>query len=78
MHVARFPQRSRDRDRASNEVKQLAFNHVAKIDRKLAEMTAIRNTIAALAKQWCGDCRPECTILDKLDAISRRPVVQNG
>jgi len=58
----------RDRGRASRQVKRLALQHAAELDRKIAEMTAIRNTIFALAEQCHGDQRPECPILDELGA----------
>ena len=52
--------------RASSEVKKLALRHVSELDRKIAELTAIRNTISTLAAQCHGDHRPECPILDDL------------
>jgi MerR family copper efflux transcriptional regulator len=58
----------RNRRRASREVKKLALQHVADLNRKIAEMTAIRDTIAGLAKHCHGDERPECPILDELEA----------
>jgi Cu(I)-responsive transcriptional regulator len=58
----------RDRKRASRDVKRLALQHVAAVDRKIAELTAIRNTIAQLAERCHGDQRPECPILDELEA----------
>lgn len=76
--VARLLELYRDRHRASKEVKKLALGHVAELDHKLAEMTAIRNTIAALAKRCHGDRRPECPILDELEAKSSWPVEQTG
>lgn len=57
-----------DRRRASREVKRLALRHVAEVDRKIAELTALRNVIADLAKRCHGDERPDCPILDELDA----------
>jgi MerR family copper efflux transcriptional regulator len=39
----------RNGQRASGAVKKLALEHVAELDRKIAEMTAIRNAIAALS-----------------------------
>lgn len=57
-----------DRGRASRDVKRLALQQVAEVDRKIAELTAIRNTIAALAHRCHGDGRPECPILDELEA----------
>jgi Cu(I)-responsive transcriptional regulator len=58
----------RDRRRASREVKKLALRHVVELDRKIAEMTAIRDTIADLARRCHGDQRPECPILAELEA----------
>jgi MerR family copper efflux transcriptional regulator len=58
----------RDRHRASHDVKALALQHVADLDRKIAELTAIRNTIAELARRCHGDDRPDCPILDELEA----------
>ena len=60
----------RDRKRASREVKRLALEHVAELDRKIDEMTAIRNTIADLAERCHGDDRPECPILDEFEATT--------
>jgi len=56
----------RNKKRASRDVKRLALGHVAVLDRKLAEMTAIRDTIAALAERCHGNDRPDCPILDRL------------
>ena len=58
--------------RASRDVKRLALRHVAELDRKLAELTAIRNTIAELARRCHGNDRPDCPILDELQPPSRR------
>lgn len=60
----------RDRRRASREVKRLALQHIAEVEHKIAELTAIRNAIADLAKRCHGDDRPECPILDELEATS--------
>ena len=56
---------SNDR-RASRDVKRLALRHVAELDRKLKELTSIRDTIAELARRCHGNDRPECPILDDL------------
>jgi Cu(I)-responsive transcriptional regulator len=69
--VAELLELYRDRKRASREVKKLAIQHVAELDRKIMEMTAIRNTLAALADRCHGNQRPECPILDKLGAITQ-------
>jgi MerR family copper efflux transcriptional regulator len=60
----------RDRRRASEDVKRLALARVAELDRKIAELTTIRNTIADLARRCRGDQRPECPILDELEATA--------
>ena len=60
----------RDRRRASREVKRLALQHVAAVDRKIVELTAIRKTIAELAERCQGNQRPECPILDDLGATT--------
>ncbi len=58
----------RNRRRASKDVKRLALARVAELDRKIAELKAIRNTIADLAERCHGDHRPECPILDELES----------
>ena len=58
----------RDRRRASKDVKRMALAHVAELDRKIAELTAVRNTIAELARRCHGDQRPDCPILEELDS----------
>jgi Cu(I)-responsive transcriptional regulator len=58
----------RDRSRTSREVKRLALARIADLDRKIAELTAIRNAIGDLAGHCHGDNRPECPILDELEA----------
>jgi MerR family copper efflux transcriptional regulator len=57
----------RDRRRASKDVKRVALSHVATLDRKIAELTQIRNTIADLARRCHGDHRPECPIIAELE-----------
>ncbi|MBV9589052.1 MAG: Cu(I)-responsive transcriptional regulator [Hyphomicrobiales bacterium] len=69
--VAELLELYRNRKRASREVKKLALEHVAALDRKIAEMTKVRNTIAALAEKCHGNNRPECPILDELGAKAR-------
>lgn len=62
----------RNRRRASKDVKRLALEHVADLDRKIAELVQIRDTVAELARHCHGDERPECPILDDLET-SRLP-----
>jgi MerR family copper efflux transcriptional regulator len=60
----------RDRKRSSHDVKRLALERVAALDRKIAELTQIRDTVAALAERCHGDDRPDCPILDDLGAAT--------
>jgi MerR family copper efflux transcriptional regulator len=55
-----------DRSRASAEVKAIAFEHVAELDKRIAELTDMRNTLAELAMHCHGDERPDCPILARL------------
>lgn len=56
----------RDRNRASADVKALAETHIADIDRKLAELQGMRQTLARLAAECHGDARPDCPILEDI------------
>jgi Cu(I)-responsive transcriptional regulator len=56
----------RDRDRASADVKRLALEHVAELDRKAAALKAMSRTLRALAERCHGDDRPDCPIVDDL------------
>ncbi|WP_338016722.1 MerR family DNA-binding protein [Oleomonas cavernae] len=56
----------RDRGRASAEVKQMALDHVAALERKIAELQAMSRTLSHLAEACHGDDRPDCPILDDL------------
>lgn len=58
----------RDRERASADVKALAQHHIARLDRKLAELQTVRAALADLVERCHGDERPECPILDELEA----------
>lgn len=55
-----------DRGRASREVKKIALAHVADLQRRLDEMTAMKRALEALASCCHGDARPDCPILDGL------------
>ena len=55
-----------NRRRASADVKRLAMKHVEELDARIAEMQAVRRTLAQLAHDCHGDNRPECPILDDL------------
>ncbi|MDA0664431.1 MAG: Cu(I)-responsive transcriptional regulator [Proteobacteria bacterium] len=55
-----------DRSRASAEVKALATAHMAEIDRKIAELQSMRETLRDLSERCHGDDRPDCPILEGL------------
>ncbi len=55
-----------DRSRASAEVKSIALEHVTELDRRIAELTEMRDTLAHLAHHCHGDERPEYPILERL------------
>lgn len=55
-----------DKDRASADVKTLAQSHLAEIDRKLEELTALHTTLSGLVESCHGDDRPDCPILEGL------------
>ena len=55
-----------NRRRASRDVKRIAEVHIQDLDRRIAEMTAMRRTLERLAGCCHGDQRPDCPILDEL------------
>ncbi|MBM1632879.1 Cu(I)-responsive transcriptional regulator [Sulfitobacter mediterraneus] len=57
-----------DKGRASADVKQIAKEHLKEIDRKLAELSAMRDTLGHLVEACAGDHRPDCPILQDLAA----------
>lgn len=61
-----------DRNRTSRDVKRLALQHVAEVDRRIAELHAVRTALAELAQRCHGDDRPQCPILDELEAMEHR------
>jgi len=57
-----------DKGRASADVRALAQTHIDELDRKIAEMAAMRRTLVTLAASCRGDARSACPILDDLAA----------
>ncbi len=55
-----------NRRRASADVKRIALAHVADLERRMAEMAAMKQTLEHLAACCHGDHRPDCPILDEL------------
>ena len=56
----------RDTERHSAQVKALARRHVEDIDRKIAELGGMRDSLTHLIERCHGDDRPDCPILDDL------------
>lgn len=55
-----------DKQRASKDVRAMAQMHIAELDRKIADMQAMKRTLEKLSTKCHGDDRPECPILDDL------------
>ena len=64
----------RDRGRASADVKRIALAHVAILERKAQELQEMASTLKHLAQNCHGDKRPDCPIIDGLEAdhVARR------
>lgn len=55
-----------DRERASGDVKAVARQHLDEIDRRMAELQSLRDTLEHLIGRCHGDARPDCPILADL------------
>jgi Cu(I)-responsive transcriptional regulator len=55
-----------NKQRASADVKRIALDHAADLNRRIEEMTAMKKTLEQLAHCCHGDHRPDCPILDGL------------
>ncbi|WP_394197715.1 Cu(I)-responsive transcriptional regulator [Litoreibacter albidus] len=56
-----------DQSRASADVKRIAGEHLAEIDRKIADLQSMRDTLGSLVQNCAGDGRPDCPILRGLE-----------
>ncbi|MCE6077482.1 Cu(I)-responsive transcriptional regulator [Agrobacterium vitis] len=54
----------RDRSRASSDVKAIALEHIAELERKAAAIAAMTKTLKHLASHCHGDDRPDCPIIE--------------
>lgn len=68
--VGKLLQLWQDRQRASADVKALALGHIATLERKIAELVSLRDTLNDLVEHCQGDQRPDCPILHKLECGS--------
>ena len=82
VHLLRFVRRARDlgfsieetrrllalwqEERPSAEVKAMTLTHIAALDRKIAALGSMRDTLRHLADHCRGDDRPACPILAEL------------
>lgn len=55
-----------DDQRESAQVKAVALGHLREIDDKIAQLQAMRDTLAHLVECCAGDDRPDCPILADL------------
>lgn len=55
-----------DQGRASADVRALAEQHIAELNRKIGELQAMKRTLVQLAHSCHGDQRSDCPILDDL------------
>ncbi|WP_025662535.1 Cu(I)-responsive transcriptional regulator [Rhizobium sp. IBUN] len=55
----------RDRSRASADVKSIAMEHIAELERKAAAIHAMTETLKHLSNHCHGDERPDCPIIEE-------------
>ena len=55
-----------DQNRASQDVKHIAGQHLDKINAKIADLMAMRDTLSELVDACAGDTRPDCPILNRI------------
>lgn len=63
----------RDRSRASADVKRMALAQVAALEARIRELGEMRDTLSRLATACRGDNRPDCPILEGLEADGATP-----
>lgn len=62
----------RDRSRASADVKAIALEHIAELERKAAAIHAMTKTLKHLANNCQGNDRPDCPIIDEIATASEK------
>ena len=55
-----------DKNRASGDVRRVAVEHLARIEEKITQLEAMRETLSDLVHACHGDARPDCPILSDL------------
>ena len=61
-----------DKQRASGDVRAIAQEHLAQIERKIIDLQAIQETLSHLVRECSGDGRPDCPILKTLEVLPLR------
>jgi len=61
-----------DGSRASADVKRIASERIADLDRKLSAMKLLRDELASLSESCAGNARPDCPIIDGLAGTEKR------
>ncbi|MHA6267382.1 Cu(I)-responsive transcriptional regulator [Aliiroseovarius sp. CAU 1755] len=56
-----------DQSRASADVKRIARGHLGKIETKIEDLIAMRDTLSDLVRACAGDQRPDCPILKGIE-----------
>ena len=59
----------RNTSRASGDVKAVALKHIEDVERRIAELESIRDTLKHLTRCCQGDDRPDCPILEGLAGL---------
>jgi MerR family transcriptional regulator, copper efflux regulator len=57
-----------DRTRRSGDVKKLARQYIAELDKDIEKLQSIRTQLQHMAEHCNGDQRPDCPIIDNLAA----------
>ena len=58
-----------DQERASGDVRAIAQEHLAQVERKIQDLQDIRDTLSHLVRECAGDGRPDCPILKSLETF---------
>lgn len=56
----------KDEARASADVKQVATEHLTRIEEKIEQLQSMHDTLSHLVSECAGDNRPDCPILNDL------------
>ena len=58
-----------DTARASADVRAIAKDHLTQIEAKIADLSAMRDTLTTLVRTCAGNDRPDCPILTSLGGV---------